>query len=292
MPKIVGIKFRKSPKIYYFAAGNHNYKEGCGVVVETARGIEFGEVKIMPSEVSEDKIVSPLKPIMRIATERDYAQDKRLTEKRNEIYPIVEKKIADSKLKMRLSDVEYTFDGNKLVVYFTADSRIDFRELVKDLASTFHVRIELRQIASRDECKMIGGIAPCGRACCCSDHIATFPRVSIKMAKNQNLSLNPAKISGLCGRLMCCLEYENEYYADVNKRMPKVGSSVKTQKDGSGVVDSVNQLKETVRIKKEKGDTFEFIDVPLSEVIFSGKKLSDDVDKPEKIDSDLKNLED
>lgn len=292
MPKIVGIKFRKSPKIYYFAAGNHNYKEGCGVVVETARGIEFGEVKIMPSEVSEDKIVSPLKPIMRIATERDYAQDKRLNEKRNEIYPIVEKKIADSKLKMRLSDVEYTFDGNKLVVYFTADSRIDFRELVKDLASTFHVRIELRQIASRDECKMIGGIAPCGRACCCSDHIATFPRVSIKMAKNQNLSLNPAKISGLCGRLMCCLEYENEYYADVNKRMPKVGSSVKTQKDGSGVVDSVNQLKETVRIKKEKGDTFEFIDVPLSEVIFSGKKLSDDVDKPEKIDSDLKNLED
>ena len=172
MPKIVGVKFKKSPKIYYFDAGNREYKENCFVIVETARGVEFGEVKIMPTEVRDEDIVAPLKPIIRIATEKDIAQDKRNSEKRNEVYPLIEKKIADSKLKMRLSDVEYTFDGNKLIIYFTADSRIDFRELVKDLAASFRTRIELRQIGPRDECKMIGGLAPCGRACCCSDHIS------------------------------------------------------------------------------------------------------------------------
>lgn len=273
MPKIIGVKFKKSPKIYYFEAGAHKYKENCGVIVETARGIEFGEVKILPTDVDDDKVVSPLKPVMRLANEKDYATEERNAKKRDEAYPIVEKKIQESKLKMRLSDVEYTFDGNKMIVYFTADNRIDFRDLVKDLASTFRTRIELRQIGPRDECKMLGGIAPCGRACCCSDHMSEFSHVSIKMAKTQNLSLNPQKISGLCGKLMCCLAYENEYYADVNKHMPKVGSFVKTENDGSGTVFSVNQLKDNVTIKKEKKDGgMEFVTVPAAQITFTSKK--------------------
>lgn len=273
MPKIIGVKFKKSPKIYYFEAGDHKYKENCGVIVETARGIEFGEVKILPTDVDDDKVVPPLKPVMRLANEKDYATEERNAKKRDEAYPIVEKKIQESKLKMRLSDVEYTFDGNKMIVYFTADNRIDFRDLVKDLASTFRTRIELRQIGPRDECKMLGGIAPCGRACCCSDHMSEFSHVSIKMAKTQNLSLNPQKISGLCGKLMCCLAYENEYYADVNKHMPKVGSFVKTENDGSGTVFSVNQLKDNVTIKKEKKDGgIEFVTVPAAQITFTSKK--------------------
>ena len=273
MPKIIGVKFKKSPKIYYFEAGDNKYKENCGVIVETARGIEFGEVKILPTDVDDDKVVSPLKPVMRLANEKDYATEERNAKKRDEAYPIIEKKIQESKLKMRLSDVEYTFDGNKMIVYFTADNRIDFRDLVKDLASTFRTRIELRQIGPRDECKMLGGIAPCGRACCCSDHMSEFSHVSIKMAKTQNLSLNPQKISGLCGKLMCCLAYENEYYADVNKHMPKVGSFVKTENDGSGIVFSVNQLKDNVTIKKEKKDGgMEFVTVPAAQITFTSKK--------------------
>ena len=274
MPKIVGVKFKKSPKIYYFDAGNREYKENCFVIVETARGVEFGEVKIMPTEVRDEDIVAPLKPIIRIATEKDIAQDKRNSEKRNEVYPLIEKKIADSKLKMRLSDVEYTFDGNKLIIYFTADSRIDFRELVKDLAASFRTRIELRQIGPRDECKMIGGLAPCGRACCCSDHISEFAHVTIKMAKNQNLSLNSAKISGLCGRLM-----------------PKVGSTIKTKKDGAGVVEAVNQLSDTVTFRKEKKGDVEHVVIPAAEitaVYHKGAEIpDDDVD-----DEELKKLQD
>ena len=291
MPKIVGVKFKKSPKIYYFDAGNREYKENCFVIVETARGVEFGEVKIMPTEVRDEDIVAPLKPIIRIATEKDIAQDKRNSEKRNEVYPLIEKKIADSKLKMSLSDVEYTFDGNKLIIYFTADSRIDFRELVKDLAASFRTRIELRQIGPRDECKMIGGLAPCGRACCCSDHISEFAHVTIKMAKNQNLSLNSAKISGLCGRLMCCLAYENDYYAEINKHMPKVGSTIKTKKDGAGVVESVNQLSDTVTFRKEKKGDVEHVVIPAAEitaVYHKGAEIpDDDVD-----DEELKKLQD
>lgn len=290
MPKIVGVKFKKAPKIYYFEAGKLDYKEGCGVIVETARGIEFGEVKMLPTDVDAGKIVSPLKPVIRIATGKDIAQNELNAKKRDEVYPLIEKKIADSKLKMRLSDVEYTFDGNKLIVYFTADNRIDFRDLVKDLASTFHVRIELRQIGSRDECKMIGGIAPCGRACCCSDHMSDFAHVSIKMAKNQNLSLNPTKISGLCGRLMCCLAYENDYYAEVNKRTPKVGSFIKTKTLGNGTVDSVNQLKESVVMKKEKEGGVELVEVPLSEIVHFTKKGNDAGEKEEKLDEEIKNL--
>ena len=291
MPKIVGVKFKKSPKIYYFDAGNREYKENCFVIVETARGVEFGEVKIMPTEVRDEDIVAPLKPIIRIATEKDIAQDKRNSEKRNEVYPLIEKKIADSKLKMRLSDVECTFDGNKLIIYFTADSRIDFRELVKDLAASFRTRIELRQIGPRDECKMIGGLAPCGRACCCSDHISEFAHVTIKMAKNQNLSLNSAKISGLCGRLMCCLAYENDYYAEINKHMPKVGSTIKTKKDGAGVVEAVNQLSDTVTFRKEKRDDVEHVVIPAAEitaVYHKGAEIPDD----DADDEELKKLQD
>lgn len=286
MPKIIGVKFKKSPKIYYFEAGEHEYKENCGVIVETARGVEFGEVKILPTEVPEDKVVSPLKPVIRLATEKDYATEAKNAKKREEVYPLVEKKIEESKLKMRLSDIEYTFDGSRLIVYFTADNRIDFRDLVKDLASSFHTRIELRQIGPRDECKMLGGIAPCGRACCCSDHISEFSHVSIKMAKTQNLSLNPQKISGLCGKLMCCLAYENDYYAEINKHMPKTGSFVKTEKDGSGLVESVNQLKDTVTVKKEKKDGgTEFVTVPASQITFSSKKAPSPDEKAEKEDN-------
>lgn len=292
MPKIVGIKFKKSPKIYYFNAGKHVYKEGCFVIVETARGMEFGELKLMPTDVREEDVVSPLKPIIRIATEKDIQQQKKNEAKRNEVYPLIEQKIAESKLKMRLSDVEYTFDGNKLIVYFTADNRIDFRELVKDLASSFHTRIELRQIGPRDECKMLGGIAPCGRACCCSDHISEFAHVSIKMAKTQSLPLNPTKISGLCGRLMCCLAYENEYYAEINKHMPKPGSIVKTLKDGTGTVESINQLKDTVTIKKEKNGGIEFVEVPAGEITSVMKKGSKEHSKDDASDAELKELMD
>lgn len=292
MPKIVGVKFRKSPKIYYFDAGKHEYKENCCVIVETARGVEFGEVKILPTDVSEEDIVSPLKPIIRVATDKDVEQDARNRRKRDEVYPLIEKKIEDSKLKMRLSDVEYTFDGNKLIIYFTADNRIDFRELVKDLASSFRTRIELRQIGPRDECKMLGGIAPCGRACCCSDHISEFAHVSIKMAKNQNLSLNSTKISGLCGRLMCCLAYENDYYAEINKHMPKPGCLITTKNDGSGVVESINQLKDTITFRKEKNGVSETMEIPASEMLSFRRKGSNQPPEEEIDEEELKKLSD
>ena len=255
MPKVVGIKFKRSPKVYYFEAGEYDYREGGGVVVETARGLEYGTVSMMPTVVGDNDVVQPLKPIVRLATPADEAKVKESEEKRPQTMRIAAEKIEKSGLDMKLVDAEYTFDGSKLVIYFTADGRVDFRDLVKELASAFHIRIELRQIGARDECKMLGGIAPCGRACCCSDHMSEYAHVTIKMAKNQNLSLNPTKISGLCGRLMCCLSYENAHYAETNKKMPKTGSAVVLKDNRKGTVTALNQLKETVRVKFEDDES-------------------------------------
>lgn len=290
MPKVVGIKFKTSPKVYYFAADDHNFTEGGGVIVETAKGLEYGTVAMLPKEVGDDEIVSPLKPIARVATERDEAKVKEYEAKHDETMRTVTEIIEKSKLEMKPVDAEYTFDGSKLVVYFTADGRVDFRDLVKELASAFHKRIELRQIGARDECKMLGGIAPCGRACCCSDHMSDYAHVTIKMAKNQNLSLNPAKISGLCGRLMCCLAYENAHYVETNKKMPKMGSCVFTADKRKGTVAGINQLKETVRVKFEEGDKVEFADVKLTDIVSKGKGSAQDDVKDDALDAEIKNL--
>jgi cell fate regulator YaaT (PSP1 superfamily) len=291
MPKVVGIKFKKTSKVYYFEAGTHKYTMGCGVIAETARGTEYGTVAMLPTDVSDSEVVQPLKPVLRVATEKDEAKIREYEAKHDETFSIAAEKIEQSKLDMKLVDVEYTFDGSKLVIYFTADGRVDFRELVKELASAFKKRIELRQIGARDECKMLGGIAPCGRACCCSDHMSEYAHVTIKMAKNQNLSLNPSKISGLCGRLMCCLAYENAHYVETNKKMPKVGATVTTADKRSGVVTAINQLKETVRVKYESGEKIEFVDVPLSDVVSKGKGSAlDDVKDDVMTDAEIKKL--
>lgn len=272
MPKVVGIRFKKTPKIYYFEAGEHDYFKGCGVIVETARGVEYGELAMMPMDVPEEKIVSALKPIIRIATDSDIEQHEKMEAKRAETMKLASEKIVKSGLPMKLVDVKYTFDGLKLILYFTAEGRVDFRELVRELASVFHVRIELRQIGSRDECKMVGGIGPCGRPCCCAAHNLEYSHVSIKMAKNQNLALNPGKINGLCGNLMCCLGYENEYYSEINKLMPKMGSQVTLNDGTKGTVSALNQLKKSVTVKVQgKDDTFTFVDAPLDEIKFKPK---------------------
>ena len=211
MAKVVVIKFKKGCKTYYFSADKNQYKKGQGVIVETARGVEYATVVEPEREVPDSAIVSPLKPIVRAATEKDEATVARNEEKRPQAIRICKEKIAKRNLDMKLIDCEFTFDGSKVIFYFTAPDRVDFRDLVKDLAAVFHIRIELRQVGIRDETKMLGGIAPCGRECCCAGAMPDFKKVSIKMAKNQGLSLNPGKISGLCGRLMCCLEYEKDY---------------------------------------------------------------------------------
>ncbi len=278
MPKVVGIKFRKNPKTYYFEAGEHEYTLGGGVVVETARGTEYGNVAMLPTEVEKDKIVGTLKPILRLATEEDTAKVEKFESKYESTMRTCAELIEKSGLAMKLVDVEYTFDESKLIVNFSAEGRVDFRELVKKLASAFRIRIELRQIGARDECKMIGGLGPCGRVCCCNDYLNDYTHVSIKMAKNQNLSLSPTKISGLCGRLMCCLEYENAHYAETNKKMPKMGATVKTTDGREGTVAGLNQLKETVRLKIPDKDMFSFADVPLNEIVFKGRKPQEEKD--------------
>lgn len=289
MPKVVGIKF-KTPKVYWFEAGDHAYTLGCGVIVDTVKGTEYGTCCVLPTDVPEKK-GRQLKPIVRIADEKDEAQREHNLSALPATRARVAEIVAASGLNMKPVDCEYTFDGSKLIITFTAENRVDFRELVRTLAREFHVRIELRQIGARDECAVKGGIAPCGRACCCSDHMTEFAHVTIKMAKNQNLSLNPGKISGLCGRLMCCLAYENEHYAETNKRMPKLGSSV-TMKDGTvATAIAVNQLKETVRVKIEKENTVELQDVPLAELKCKGRGNA--APEPDEDDSDeIKKLED
>lgn len=289
MAKIVGIKFRNSGKVYYFDPKDILFEKGDGAIVETTRGVEFGTCSISNTEVDDDKIVQPLKPVIRKATGKDCERNDKNLQKTPEAKKIAEDLIEKRNLKMKLIDAEYTFDGSKIVFYFTAPSRIDFRELVKDLASAFHIRIELRQVGIRDEAKILGGIAPCGRTCCCKNCMPEFKKVTIKMAKVQGLSLNPGKISGLCGRLMCCLEYENDYYAEIYKKMPKVGSTVKTP-EGVGVVVSNNMLKVIVKVKIDKGEGgLIYKDFDLKDLKFT--KTKDDDDKLTDEEKQLKELE-
>lgn len=248
MITVIGVRFKKAGKIYYFNPDSLDIKKGDFVVVETARGIEFGECVVGIKELQEEEIVAPLKNVIRKATKEDIDVNKVNKSKEEDAFKICLDKIKDHGLKMKLIDVEYTFDNNKVIFYFTADGRVDFRELVKDLASIFRTRIELRQIGVRDEAKMTGGLGPCGRSLCCSTFLGEFAPVSIKMAKEQNLSLNPTKISGICGRLMCCLNYEQETYEGIRKKMPKVGSVVDTEY-GRGEVISSSVVKEAVKIK-------------------------------------------
>ena len=253
MIKVVGVRFKKAGKIYYFDPADMNIQKDTYVVVETARGIEFGECVIGIKEINENDIVSPLKSVLRIATNEDIEKHFKNKDKEKDAFDICLKKIQEHGLTMKLIDVEYTFDNNKVIFYFTADGRVDFRDLVKDLATIFKTRIELRQIGVRDEAKMLGGLGPCGRPMCCSSFLGDFASVSIKMAKEQNLSLNPTKISGICGRLMCCLNYEQSTYEDIRKRMPKVASIVKTS-EGTGEVFSNNIVKESIKVKLKKGE--------------------------------------
>lgn len=248
MITVIGVRFKKAGKIYYFNPGDLDIKKGDFVVVETARGIEFGECVVGKKELQEGEIVAPLKNVIRKALEEDIDINRINKEKEDEAFKVCLEKIKSHNLTMKLIDVEYTFDNNKVIFYFTADGRVDFRELVKDLAAIFRTRIELRQIGVRDEAKMTGGLGPCGRSLCCSTFLGEFAPVSIKMAKEQNLSLNPTKISGICGRLMCCLNYEQETYEGIRKRLPKVGSIVDTCY-GKGEVISNSVVKEAVKVK-------------------------------------------
>lgn len=248
MEKVIGVRFKRVGKIYYFLAGKIHFEQGDHAIVETSKGTEFGEVVIAEKEVEEKDLVAPLKQVIRRANSKD---DKKLEEnkhKEKKAFETCTQKIEKHELQMKLVDVEYTFDNAKIVFYFTADGRVDFRDLVKDLASVFKTRIELRQIGVRDEAKMLGGLGPCGRVCCCSYFLGDFNPVSIKMAKEQNLSLSPTKISGLCGRLMCCLNYEHDHYCKTRLRMPKPGSTVDTP-DGRGVVLDNNAITEKVRVR-------------------------------------------
>lgn len=248
MTEIIGVTFKDGGKVYYFAPGKGEYPKGSGVVVETARGVEYATVTIPRSEVEDEKLVTPLKPVLRAATERDIETHRKNTEKKPDAMKLVREKIAAAGLDMKLIDCEFAFDGNKAVFYYTAPKRVDFRELVKELSSAFCMRIELRQVGLRDGIQMLGGLAPCGRECCCATCMPDIKKVSIKMAKNQGLSLNPSKISGLCGRLMCCLSYENDYYAEACKSMPKLGSEIATP-DGTGTVVNLNMLKMQIRVR-------------------------------------------
>lgn len=248
MSTIVGVQFRNTGKIYYFAPGKLTFAKGEGAIVETARGLEYGEVMIANCEVDESEIKGELKKVVRKATPKDTANYNSNLARRPKAIRDAQAMANKRNLDMKVVDAEFCFDGSKAIFYFTADQRIDFRDLVKEMAATFHCRIELRQIGIRDECKMKGGLGPCGRVCCCNCCNTDFDRVSIKMAKHQGLSLNPTKISGLCGRLMCCLKFEDEYYAETLKFMPKLNSDVTTP-DGKGKVESVDMLHQTVRVR-------------------------------------------
>ena len=248
MVKVIGVRFRTAGKIYFFSPGGLELKAGDKVIVETARGVEFGSVVTGIKEVPDDQISQPLKPVIRIATQDDVRREAKNREKEKEAFKICQEKIRKHGLEMKLIDAEYTFDNNKVLFYFTADGRIDFRELVKDLASVFKMRIELRQIGVRDETKIRGGIGICGRPLCCHTYLTEFAPVSIKMAKEQNLSLNPTKISGVCGRLMCCLTNEEETYEELNSHLPSIGDYVTTPEKLKGEVQSVNVLRQTVKV--------------------------------------------
>ena len=289
MVKVIGVRFRTAGKIYFFDPLKFDIKKGDNVIVETARGIEFGTVVGDPKEVENDKVIQPLKPVLRIATEKDKEQEAANKIKEKEAFKICLEKIRKHNLEMKLIDAEYTFDNNKVLFYFTADGRIDFRELVKDLAAVFKTRIELRQIGVRDETKILGGIGICGRPLCCHTHLSEFIPVSIKMAKEQNLSLNPTKISGVCGRLMCCLKHEEETYEELNRKLPDVGDFV-TAADGlKGEVQSVNVLRQLVKVIVEVNDEKEIHEYKVDQLRFKRKHNKNN--KVDVSDAELKELE-
>ena len=290
MVKVIGIRFKRVGKVYYFLPGDISFKEGDHAIVETARGLEYGDVVIAEKEVQEKDLVAPLKTVVRRATAKDEKKLEDNRQKEKDALETCQKKIDKHGLDMKLVDVEYTFDNSKIIFYFTADGRVDFRDLVKDLAGVFKTRIELRQIGVRDEAKMLGGLGPCGRACCCSCFLGDFSPVSIKMAKEQNLSLSPTKISGLCGRLMCCLNYEHEHYCQTRRRMPRPGSTV-TSPDGEGVVLDNNAITETVRVKITLPD--ESVDIKsfkLEELKFKGRAPQKEPDTEAVLDEEIKSL--
>mgnify|MGYP004629601305 FL=1 len=288
MIKVIGVRFRTAGKIYFFDPGKLNIKRNDHVIVETARGIEYGTVVGEPREVTDDKVIQPLKPVLRIATERDDEQEAANKKKEKEAFKICLEKIHKHGLEMKLIDAEYTFDNNKVLFYFTADGRIDFRELVKDLAAVFKTRIELRQIGVRDETKILGGIGICGRELCCHSHLSEFIPVSIKMAKEQNLSLNPTKISGVCGRLMCCLKHEEETYEELNRRLPNVGDYVTTEDGLKGEVQSVNVLRQLVKVIVDVDNEKEIQEYKVDQLRFKRKHKHN---KVEVADAELKELE-
>ena len=291
MVKVVGIRFQRAGKIYYFDPLDYDLETAMHVIVETARGVEMGTVLIPPKEVEDDKVIQPLKPVIRVATDEDEKVMERNKEKEAEAYVICKEKIAKHGLEMKLVAAEYTFDNNKLLFYFTADGRIDFRELVKDLASVFRTRIELRQIGVRDETKMLGGIGICGRELCCKSYLTDFVPVSIKMAKEQNLSLNPTKISGVCGRLMCCLKNEQDTYEYLNSRLPSVGDYVTTPGGMKGEVQSINVLRQLVKVIVDNGEEKELIEYPVDDLQFTPKRRKD-VKVTEEELKELEGLED
>lgn len=275
MTKVVGVRFRNAGKIYYFDPAKLNIVAGAHVIVETARGVEMGTVISVPKQVEDERVVQPLKSVIRIATEADEKTAKKNQEKEKEAFKICLEKIAKHKLDMKLVDAEYTFDNNKLLFYFTADGRIDFRELVKDLAAVFRTRIELRQIGVRDETKILGGVGICGRALCCHTFLSEFAPVSIKMAKEQNLSLNPTKISGVCGRLMCCLKNEQDTYEYLNAHLPGIGDTVTTPEGLKAEVQSVNVLRQIVKVIVELEDEKEAREYKVNELKFRPKRRKD-----------------
>ena len=278
MTRVIGVRFRPAGKIYYFAPGKFHIRQGDKVIVETARGIEFGTVVTGPKEVKDEEVMQPLKSVIRIATEEDKRAEEKNREKEKEAFEICLEKIRKHNLDMKLINAEYTFDNNKVLFYFTADGRIDFRELVKDLAAVFRTRIELRQIGVRDETKIRGGIGICGRPLCCHTYLSEFAPVSIKMAKEQNLSLNPTKISGVCGRLMCCLTIEEETYEELNSRLPAIGDTVTTNEGLKGEVQSVSVLRQLVKVVVTlENDEKEIREYKVDELKFRPRKRKNDV---------------
>lgn len=289
---VIGVKFKKAGKLYSFSSGELEIEKGMGVIVETARGVEYGTMVMEFRDIPQAQMKQPMKTVIRIATEEDNMTVERNAEREKEAFSICVKAIARNKLDMRLTDVEYIFDGSRIVFYFTADGRVDFRELVKDLASTFKTRIELRQIGVRDETKMTGGIGICGRVLCCNSFMNDFHPVSIKMAKDQSLSLNPGKISGSCGRLMCCLKYEHEAYRDLLRNTPGIGTIIETA-DGKGTIVDVNLLTGRLKVKLEKDNDTDWKHYHVNDVVVLKIKKKYRAAEEEQVDiSALKNLED
>ena len=290
MTKVVGVRFRTVGKIYYFNPKGYKIKEGDHVIVETARGVEYGKVVLPPRNIKEEEVIHPLKEVIRVATKEDDERETQNRIKEKEAFKICQKKIREHGLEMKLIDAEYTFDNNKVLFYFTADGRIDFRQLVKDLAAIFKTRIELRQIGVRDETKILGGIGICGRCLCCHTYLSEFAPVSIKMAKEQNLSLNQTKISGVCGRLMCCLKNEQETYEELNKKLPGIGDTVTTPEGLQGTVHSVNVLRQLVKVVVEVNDEKEIQEYAAGDLKFRPRKKKVKISEQEL--KELESLED